>query len=60
MYIGTTHLKKMGDFIEPETHRSTNINVKIDTLLKKSEIKCILVIQLIAMNPKILYIRFQT
>ena len=28
----------MGDFIEPETHRSTNIKVKIETLQKKSEI----------------------
>ena len=25
-------LKKMGDFIEPGTHRSTNIKVKIETL----------------------------
>ena len=24
--------KKMGDFIEPGTHRSTNIKVKIETL----------------------------
>ena len=29
--------KKMGDFIEPGTHRSTIIKVKIETLLKKSE-----------------------
>ena len=27
----------MGDFIEPGTHRSTNIKVKIETLQKKSE-----------------------
>ena len=27
----------MGDFIEPGTHRSTIIKVKIETLLKKSE-----------------------
>ena len=27
--------KKMGDFIEPRTHRSTIIKVKIETLLKK-------------------------
>ena len=27
-----TLLKKMGDFIEPGTHRSTNIKVKIETL----------------------------
>ena len=30
-------IKKMGDFIEPGTHRSTNIKVKIETLQKKSE-----------------------
>ena len=36
----------MGDFIEPETHRSTLIKVKIETLLKK--IRNVL-------NPKILY-----
>ena len=41
----------MGDFIEPGTHRSTNIKVKIETQ------KCILVT---ALNPKILYIRFLT
>ena len=29
-------IKKMGDFIEPGTHRSTNIKVKIETLQKKS------------------------
>ena len=29
--------KKMGDFIEPGTHRSTDIKVKIETLLKKWE-----------------------
>ena len=29
--------KKMGDFIEPGTHRSTVIKVKIETLLKKSD-----------------------
>ena len=45
----------MGDFIEPETHRSTNIKVKIETLQKKQ--KCILVI---ALNPKILYMHFLT
>ena len=27
--------KKMGDIIEPRTHRSTIIKVKIETLLKK-------------------------
>ena len=27
----------MGDFIEPGTHRSTHIKVKIETLQKKSE-----------------------
>ena len=27
----------MGDLIEPGTHRSTNIKVKIETLQKKSE-----------------------
>ena len=27
----------MGDFIEPGTHRGTNIKVKIETLQKKSE-----------------------
>ena len=32
--------KKMGDFIEPGTHRSTIIKVKIETLLKKSEMYC--------------------
>ena len=26
------YVKKMGDFIEPGTHRSTNIKVKIETL----------------------------
>ena len=36
-YSGRQHfwlnvIKKMGDFIEPETHRSTNIKVKIETL----------------------------
>ena len=45
----------MGDFIEPGTHRSTNIKVKIETLQKNQ--KCILVI---ALNPKILYMRFLT
>ena len=30
-------IKKMGDFIEPGTHRSTIIRVKIETILKKSE-----------------------
>ena len=28
-------IKKMGDFIEPGTHRSTIIKVKNETLLKK-------------------------
>ena len=45
----------MGDFIEPGTHRSTNIKVKIETLQKKSES-----ILVIALNPKILYMRFLT
>ena len=27
-------IKKMGDFIEPGTHRSTNIKVKIETVEK--------------------------
>ena len=27
----------MGDFIDPGTHRSTIIKIKIETLLKKSE-----------------------
>ena len=27
--------KKMGDFIEPGTHRGTNIKVKIETVEKK-------------------------
>ena len=27
------HVMKMGDFIEPGTHRGTNIKVKIETLL---------------------------
>ena len=31
------HLKKMGDFIEQGTHRSTIIKITIKTLLKKSE-----------------------
>ena len=48
--------KKMGDFIEPGTHISTNIKVKIETL-KKKEKKWILVI---ALNPKILIMRFLT
>ena len=30
-------VKKMGNFIEPGTHRSTNIKVKIEILEKKSE-----------------------
>ena len=46
----------MGDLIEPGTHRSTIIKVKIETLQKKNQ-KCNLVI---ASNPKILYIRFLT
>ena len=29
---GHFHRKKMGDFIKPETHGSTNIKVKIETL----------------------------
>ena len=32
VYIGKSCLKKMGDLIEPGTHRSTNIKVKIETL----------------------------
>ena len=32
-----SYSKKMGDFIEPGTHPSTNIKVKIETLWKKSE-----------------------
>ena len=43
----------MGDFIEPGTHRSTNIKVKIETLQKK----CILITPL---NPMILYMRCLT
>ena len=39
-----TPVKKIGDFIEPGTHRSTNIKVKLETLQKKSKI---------AFNPKI-------
>ena len=35
LFALTMRFKKMGDFIEPETHRSTII--KIETLLKKSE-----------------------
>ena len=32
-YSDWSHVtKKMGDFIEPGTHRSTNIKVKIETL----------------------------
>ena len=45
----------MGDFIEPGTHRSTIIKIKIETLEKNQ--KCILVI---ALNPKILYVHFLT
>ena len=45
----------MGDFIEPGTHRSTIIKIKIETLEKNQ--KCILVI---ALNPKILYMHFLT
>ena len=41
----------MGDFIEPRTQRSTNWN----SVEKNQE--CILVI---ALNPKILYMRFLT
>ena len=44
----------MGDFIEPGTHRSTNIKVIKLRLCRKNQ-KCILVI---ALNPKILYMRF--
>ena len=44
----------MGDFIEPGTHRRTNIKVKIETLQKKSDIL------VIALNTKILYMRFLT
>ena len=46
----------MGDFIKPGTHRGTYIKVKIEILQKKNQ-KCILVI---ALNPKILYMRFLT
>ena len=42
----------MGDFIEPGTHRSTNIKVKIETQQKNQ--KCFFAI---ALNPKILYMR---
>ena len=45
----------MGDLIEPGTHRSTNIKVKIETLKKNQ--KCILIT---ALNPMILYMRFLT
>ena len=31
-HLAKTLRKKMGDFIEPGTHRSTNIKVKIETL----------------------------
>ena len=37
MYDAGQIPKKMGDLIEPGTHRSTNIKVKIETLQKKSE-----------------------
>ena len=48
-------VKKMGNFIEPGTHRSTNIKVKIEILEKKSEMYVV-----IALNPKILYMLFLT
>ena len=35
----------MGDFIERETHRSTNMKVKIETLEKNSEINLIYCIE---------------
>ena len=47
--------KEDGDLIKPGTHRGTNIKVKIETLWKNQ--KCILVI---ALNPKILYMRLLT
>ena len=34
LVINNKKKKKMGDFIEPGTHRSTNIKVKIETVEK--------------------------
>ena len=47
----------MGDFIEPGTHRSTNIKLKLKLKLCRKNQKCILVI---ALNPKIVFMRFLT
>ena len=44
----------MGDFFEPGTHRSTIIKIKIETLLKNSEM------YFIALNPKFLHMHFLT
>ena len=47
------------NFIEPATHRSTHIKVKIEILEKNSREKSEMYV-VIALNPKILYMLFLT
>ena len=52
-----TWLKKMGDFIETGTHRGTKLISKLKLKRCRKNQKCDFVI---ALNPKILYMRFLT